>query len=119
MINWNEIKDKYPKAWNLLIQFQTNGLFPFYDVYDRIELQIEIDEEIDVNDRSLYDFFDQNELWIEISAQAINDWSFDIFRLTDDNFDCLFSESNYKLINRSKAEEAAFYKAFELLEHKI
>ena len=110
MINWNEIKDKYPKAWMLLKKWWENELdCTFGDEY----------ADLVMNTREFYDFFDQNELWIEISSQAINNWSFNIFKLTDDNFDCIFSENSYKLSNRIEAEGYAFYKAFELLEKKL
>lgn len=115
-MDWKEIKDKYPKSWDKLCDYHENevvGLIDHPDVWDQYNLAPSCWEL-----RHLYDFFDENELWIETSAQAINSWSFDIFKLTEANFECIYSENNYELLNRQEAEAAAFTKAFEVLEDK-
>jgi hypothetical protein len=109
-MDWKLIQDRYPKAWNQYCLQEWN-----YTPKEFSEMML-VDH---LYVRGLYDFFDQNELWIEISAQTINSWSYDVFKLTEDNFICIFSENNYKLLNRKEAEEAAFTKAFEILESKL
>ena len=119
MINYNEIKDKYPKAFELLIEWGYNldieGVF--------------IDEEFGIirfgsdehifNDRYLYDFFDENKICIEIFRVWI-DWNDLTSFLWGGNVNGYnptpFSEG---VGTRQEAETAAFTKAFKLLEGKL
>ena len=105
-MEWKEIQSKYPKAfeafsiWKYVVK---NELTPFrYMILTK-------------NIRNLYDFFDENDLFVEPSASAINRWAYDIFKLTENSFICI--AHNYSpYLNRVEAETAVFTKAFELLE---
>jgi len=106
-MNWTEIKEKYPKASRLLINY--------YDIDDSlIGIRYFVEDYLA---RNLYDFFDEQGLYINILVEdneytnSINwlYWIVDSEKRIDD----------YSFQTRTEAEEKAFEKAFEILENKL
>jgi len=115
-MNWEEISKKHPEALNELVKWsslreskhQETWLSPY---------------------RALYDFFDEWKIfgWVSPEIQytriideddknphyCIDEWGYDIH---DDEFE-LAMDCKFK--TRTEAEEAAFEKAFEILEEKL
>lgn len=95
-MNWKKIKKDYPKSYSELEGIGISG---------------------SVWDRSLYDFFDENEMIIIIDYDfhdGVFLWKFDI------TYGCgTMYESAAQYTDRNKAEQAAFEKAFEILENKL
>ena len=109
MINWKEIKDKYQKAFKEFSKWGNHVA-----VLSRQK------------QRLLYDFFDENEIYIEIEIDRTLEAKFapSVYWLEEEmedlDFDCYQNwtdECLYK--TRREAEEAAFIKAFEILENKL
>ena len=96
-MNWEKIQEKYPKAFSYLKETS------HYDVKET---------------RRLYDFFDKNDIFIEISIDKVDRWFYDIFGCYDSGNIFKIAE-NSKYLIRSNAETAAFEKAFEILEQKL
>ena len=114
-MNWKEISEKYPKAYfNELLESDIYSASDFYSS-PKPKGQLLVDY---APIRNLYDFFDEQEIWIEISADRINGWMFEMFKLTEDYWSVLFS-AKFTYKTRIEAETAAFIKAFELLEEKL
>ena len=92
-MNWTEIKEKYPKAWNVLL----NSKHYHYG-----------------NSRCLYDFFDEQGIYVGIISSP-NRYACTIFISASGE---KMSQSKDIEIGstRSEAETAAFTKAFEILE---
>ena len=97
--NWNEIKEKYPKAYHKSQQW-------FGKLRDIITW------------RHLYDFFDEQKLIIQIGywADELKYW-FDIYEPLMEDGHCSGNGEEYN--TRTEAEEQAFIKAFEILENKL
>ena len=100
-MNWQETKEKYPKAWMKADNYF--GCSRMGDIYgDRHP-----------NVRDLYDFFDEQEIFILIDrATADREFYYAL-----DLGDWLLDERYYK--TRLEAEQAAFNKAFEILENRL
>ena len=120
-MNWKEIQKKYPKALGLFEKWFRDGFIPgiddiWYDgqnAYFCSEYWKYEDEAI--NTRELYDFFDEQKIiittyfiWGGGFRYAINDGG-----ANDGGY---YSEW---IKSRTEAEEAAFTKAFEILEEKL
>lgn len=107
-MNWNLIKEKYPKCYSLLLIFlkgmeledlQTTSVHPITKM------------------RFLYDFFDEQGTYINILLFGKVGWTWDI---RDRDFHVLAQpEFNDTKFTRVEAEAQAFLKAFELLEEKL
>ncbi|MCK5606295.1 hypothetical protein KAR91_30625 [Candidatus Pacearchaeota archaeon] len=108
MMNWKEIKEKYPKAWKCCYDwsdthFETD--IPIYAIGDILTL------------RHLYDFFDENDINIFVRLSDITnsflpfDW--------DIVYEDIYHSSYLEYKTRKEAEQAAFTKAFEILEQKL
>jgi hypothetical protein len=99
-MNWKEIENKYPKAFNLLS-----------DKYGKVSAKLMLNS----NERELYDFFDDNGISIIIDVDYYDGLMFIpcIFSIKNHQFDPI---DNYD--SRKEAEFAAFTRAFELLEDK-
>lgn len=61
--------------------------------------------------RILYDFFDEEDLWIAVSIQANHMWT----HIIEKGYETMITEFDYP--SRTEAEEAAFIKAIEILEN--
>jgi len=97
--NWRQIENKYQKAYALWMQFDSP------------------EAKICVTYRDLYDFFDEQKLWITVYITCSNSgFMWEIVKKTGIDE---FSPENIIYNPRSKAEEAAFIKAFEILEEKL
>jgi len=116
-LNWKEIHKNYPRAYGEYIDFHHVEDCPSSGCYDH-------------KDRDLYDFFDEQEIKIEIIISHGFDAA--IFRgcecypYVKENRELAiiardkrgkFGPSHFK--TRTEAEEAAFEKAFEILEKKL
>jgi len=136
-MNWNEIKEKYPKAINVFIEWRMrNNAFKFLEkrfcvtqygfaieclikragfqgkdieswvCYDR--------HQDDDGNRFLYDFFDKQGIYISIIRNlGDNDFFYHV-----DIEKRIVKDGDY-FSTRTKAEEAAFLKVFEILESKL
>ena len=108
-MNWNEIKEKYRKAYLLMIK------------------QLDSKRLLDINAeprniRDLYDFFDEQGILIIIDK----DWE---YMYSDDMERRYLKTWNYEISQepfygdsyetRTEAEQAAFEKAFEILERRL
>ena len=70
------------------------------------------------NNRDLYTFFDEHDFFIEILPYNVNDWTYSIYRpYPNDDFALVHSLDGY--LNREICEDAAFSKAFELLDKDL
>lgn len=120
-MDWEQIKEKYPKAWNNLIQFKLDGCLLFCSIYNQYELGIDEDECGYQEIRDLYDFFDSNNIHIEILIDKTMEpkYCYSIHTYNDaeiewiDKLNVKYSDLEY---TREKAEESGFNKAFEILE---
>ena len=103
-MKWDKIKEKYPKAWGVLLKWM-KYLEP--DIY-RLG-------------RNLYDFFDEQGIYIKVffdysvipkKFTSYWDWEIDV------NYEHRCS-SDVEEPTRTEAEEKAFEKAFFILEEKL
>lgn len=117
-MDWNEIKEKYPKASEIFYQWQLG-----YEGWQRKFVQCFFD--IRGGHRRLYDFFDSQEIYVNVSKEwYVNTDS--IGFIFEDFFYEIISENYYYDCNpqiiiktRLDAEEQAFLKAFEILERRL
>jgi len=106
-MNWTLIKEKYPKAHKKL------GEWLDWDKH------LEKYQHLLHNDRDLYDFFDEQDLIIEISYfPEQGEFAFDIMKYGMPN-GCSLMGNDVGIKTRTEAEEQAFLKAFEILEDKL
>jgi len=115
-MNWNLIKEKYPESFHLAKWFwlgQTH-LEPFeeFNIVPRMR----------ANPRFLYDFFDEQGIFITVSYDRA--YQFFWWQITNEDAKCenMYwthppSEAIYK--TRTEAEEQAFLRAFKILEEKL
>ena len=103
-MNWNKIKEKYPKAEKILQEW-LSGRY-------------------DWNTRDLYDFFDEQGIYISImytyywnSLDESDHYHFD-WEIMFDTDDKIIS-AEVEEPTRTEAETIAFEKAFEILENKL
>ena len=105
-MNWTEIKEKYPKASRLLINY--------YDIDDSlIGIRYFVEDYLA---RNLYDFFDSQEIYVCIEYRygtaSLPRW---YWMVKQDNA----ANEQDSSQTRTEAEEKAFEKAFEILENKL
>lgn len=116
-MNWKEIREKCPKAYRLMWMSGVLDLVKYYNGEPNFIYSI----------RQLYDFFDSEGMVIEIRLAydaGENIWfEYAIYKETGH---CLFTTMDepdykepYKTKTRTEAEEAAFTKAFDILENKL
>ena len=116
-MNWNKIKEKYPKAHKLLIVWMS-------DDYCDIDFEFVNDswkgallEPYTWEDRRLYDFFDSNEIIITIKYYL--GWGYQINNHSNEaGWTQMYEIVKNEYKTRIGAEQMAFKKAFELLEIK-
>ena len=111
-MNWIEIKEKYPRAFNNWFEYEFNkakGYKQRHFFSDRLRSKY---SEL----RNLYDFFDDNNIMIEVymTMWSKTEWESDIY-FDEHQFPSIVE----KHISRTECESAAFTKAFELLESKL
>lgn len=103
-MDWEKISEKYPKAHSQLEEYSQGA-----DGVCRL-----------FHWRDLYDFFDEHEIYIDITP----DRPIDIDgHICGDNYFWIllnwYYEDDIRYGSRTEAEQAAFTKAFELLEEKL
>ena len=100
-MNWQENYQFYPKAWELF-QGWWGENYPQFDWL--------------MCNRELYDFFDEQGIYLEVYVVGISDK----FKATKWNYDIANEQVDYLDYNsRTEAEEQAFLKAFEILEDRL
>jgi len=108
-MNWNKIKEKYPKAWGKF----DSSIYELRILNDTLYCKIWGQDDWEQYElRDFYDFFDKQGIWIETTTPCLNKRVF----LADINTstDSYMVEGSFK--TRIEAEEKAFEKAFEILE---
>lgn len=120
MLDFKEIKEKYPKSYKLLVAWTKDTLLSFQSmlmagVKDATMPEISdemaekaLDGFIKVNYRLLFDFFDKNDAKISISYKQ----GFFLYRINDQ----ALGGSN---ANRMEMENDAFQMAFNYLEKRL
>lgn len=120
-MNWDKIKESYPKGWEVFKKFCYIETDVFYDVNDEI---INIyDSEIDFENVSgwLYKFFDENKICVFVRPVNILK-SKDFIAIVFANQVMPYGKQSLhrnSFTTRSEAEKAAFKKAFEVLEQRL
>lgn len=114
-MNWNEIKEKYPKAFHKMHQWHYKDLaykkpYPPIVIKEYNRLQ-----ERDAN-RFLYDFFDEQDIYISINVNMFMMFDWSIITTPDVS---VFIQSDFDYNFRTEAEKSAFLKAFKILENKL
>ena len=109
-MKWNKIKEKYPKAFDIGQKWWVSNV-------DNYELDITIN----ASDRFLYDFFDEQGMYISAEIDTTMEAKFSpvIYSLTDNEPCEEIWRDEYLWRTRTEAEEQAFEKAFEILENKL
>ena len=99
-MNWDEIKEKYPKAWFELKSWN-------YQILDNPFGE----------DQRLFYFFDEQGIIIVLSyikGDVVDWWDYSIYQ-----YGVVVINSGESLHHRTTIEEQAFEKAFEILENKL
>jgi len=121
-MNSKELLEKYPKAAAAIIDHQTNvfreslessDISPEFKEFAKTQV---LDYEtvgsfMDINPRGVFDVFDTNQVYIQISVDIDNNcfrYSFDGGRVESNDYS-----------SRIDAEKAAIEKAFEILNEKL
>ena len=105
-MDWKEIKEKYPKCIELLSKGSQSGVWVMKYMSDA---------------RLLYDFFDEQEIFIEIQVDAgTNDdhQKYLDFSYRIETYDFRISHGE-DFCSRGQAEERAFLEAFVILERRL
>jgi len=105
-MNYKEIKEKYPKAWQKLIKFTRCDTIENNTLVYSNEYNYDYEE---FNERDLYDFFDENRIEVYPHFSGVTIHHLDKF-ITD--------EITTKGTRKEK-ENRGFECAFEILESKI
>jgi hypothetical protein len=111
-MEWIEIEKDLPLAYDMLIGEPGDEIW-VVDSYSKEPVYTAIDGH-DFTERLLYDFFDENKIFIDIDHEFGEDWTY-----------CIDQEGTghdgtgliYK--SRSEAEQAAFTEAFKILNDKL
>ena len=112
-MNWIEIEKKYPKAWMLLKEW--------FGYKKDITVSMELSR-IFMPERKLYDFFDEHGIYIGLETVGDGGFTWNIGDKTGtlvENFNDKEGAFFNLELCRKEAEEAAFLKAFEILEKKL
>ena len=124
-MNWDKIKSKYPEAWG---KFKEK--YPYLEINNARELGRWFTDRIHTirmfsrfNNRDLYDFFDEQKIYVEISRvyecvdgydiQYTDKWNWLITYINK------FCGDEGQKEARIKAESEAFTKAFFILEERL
>ena len=121
-MNGLELLEKYPEAAAVIRQFYTNELVEslkggnYPDEFKQFALAQPLDNEyiaefINTAPRGLFNVFDDNDIFIQISVDIENKcfrWSFDGGKVESNDY-----------TSRKETEAAAVEKAFEILNEKL
>ena len=120
-MNWTEIKEKYPKGFNLFEQHfikEEPEIHCFKIIGNGIWVNWRKEVETYFEERLLYDFFDENGIFISIEYNSDEPMCFDWYIWTES-----MTASNLEIPmvykERTNAESAAFEKAFKILEDRL
>ena len=111
-MNWNKIKEKYPKAYQLGQDWWVEKC-DFYDV----ELLAQ-----PKSNRFLYDFFDEQGISVTIDWNHSDNPTIKVewyYEISDFEMPAKILQITDRFHSRTEAEENAFEKAFEILEDKL
>ncbi len=103
-MNWDKIKEKHPKAYSKLIDFNEQ----------RLEKEF---NKTQLCNCGLFTFFDEQEIFIDVRPIYYDGLTFHV-SLMSIKYD-LTTHWQDKADTRIKAEEKALEKAFEILEDKL
>lgn len=111
-MNWEKLQETFPKAYNL-----------FYDYFFDEEIKMYNPQYSPPSDMALmsgylYDFFDENNTIIQLWLR----WgSWEYLVVYDDINEKLnsYGKEGFDFNSRKEAEQAAFEKAFEILERRL
>jgi len=106
-MSWKGIEKKYPETYQKWLEWDDCL------IHNKVLEQLYEDS---YNIRNLYDFFDEQEIYIQISVKCAMDNS--VWYLVY-IWAGMFDEHLQDKATRKEAEEAAFEKAFEILENKL
>lgn len=120
-MNYNEIKEKYPKAFDALVVW-----LPF-DEYEKWVITPEgvlcrgyYEDYESFYSRDLYDFFDEKGVMVEIACRYYsNEMKCRVFDGNIYDGRLRLESDLLSFPTRREAESAAFVKAFEILEGRI
>lgn len=101
MINYTEIKEKYPKAFEAFCEW--DGANPIYEHLDELHFS-----------GQQFEFFDEHGILINICALATK-----AFLIGIGNTTSLHPVSQKTYRSRAEAEEVASKEAFEILEKRL
>jgi len=119
-MNWTQIKENHPKAWDKFIQDQ----IPLCKAHTLDgELLLGDEPTVEYQVRNLYDFFDEQGIMIDITPYHHNHKLYYSHNFPTNEYysECVGAvrEYNSRLKTRKQAETQAFEKAFEILEDKL
>lgn len=126
-MNWNDIKEQYPNSYELFINWNCSKseICPSSECYE-------------IQERDFYDFFDYYDIYLAIHKEDIgsDEWEFSYeieylpiefekYKRRCSYFKTILSFKEYghtyigAWVNRIKAEQEAFTRAFEVLEKNL
>lgn len=127
MLQVDKIEKSFPKTWELLRKWATDGANAMIDMWQK-EMPSDDAGEIDyipllTNEqmygliiyypRRLYDFFDENDVFVEIGIHSITLWDWSVATSKAS------SVQSGSVKSRIEAEYEGFSLAFKLLEEKL
>lgn len=114
-MNVEIIKSRYPKSYSKLVDWSTNlitqtGGLP-KEMIDNLKTRIDeiLMPMLTYNIRSLYDYFDLYNIFLNVQVVQTSDWRWDVNGV----------DSTIVYGNRKAAEEKGFLEAFSLLEKEL
>ena len=112
-MNWKEIKKKYPKAYDKCARW----------LHDEIDICLFSPIPSTIDDRLLYDFFDDNEIHIEIGIDMTMKAKYAamVNYIETDGITWEWNDWQSECLDRTRqqAEIVAFEKAFEIFENEL
>lgn len=119
MVNWKNIKNKYPKSFSLLKKYY--NLYEVNDGFNELSLCTIYSNylgdnkvKIRIKDRELYSFFDSYNIFINIIKKNIDiNYKYKII-YNNEKY-----SSNYIFKDRENTETVAFILSFEILEKEL
>jgi len=121
-MDYGQIKNEYPKAYKKACDYflrKSKGA----TVIEKTRETFDVFMNLRIVDRMLYDFFDEQGLYISVSPNAgYSSWGCCIYNAIGDNWNLEYGiiiNEDTDYVNRTEAEEAAFVAAFEILEQQL
>ncbi len=111
-MNWKEIEKNCPLAYEMFIGEPADETW-IANAYSREPTHTMMDG-FEFHQRMLFDFFDENKIFIDIDHEFGEDWTFCI-----DQRGTGHSGDEECFDSREKAEARAFIEAFKILNNKL